>query len=186
MIEEHIKARLTEKNIALKDIAEVLSYNTNSLYNKFSKHNLSLHDIIFLSEILDEQVTFTDKETNLTYTIDCKEYLSGDEMQRLAEFKAAREKEKIAYENWCVAKSSQFEFYYHYFLSNNSQSPTENFSCIESYNFLNMVYITGDNHDAAAEWLEQSNIESNPDNEVSNCYSCEKRFNVRIWFQPTT
>lgn len=202
-IEDYVRNQLALRQILIKDVAPVMGYNVQSLRNKLTRHTLSLKDVLILSAIFDKRLIM-DAETKEVdnsrpdYVFSLKDYLSDEEMQRLAEFiSQLKERDAIPDENediesWLssLPEEKQKELFKgsapysssEHFWQTQARKMQEGISIVHSTNFRNNFQICGENHVQAAIWLSEKNIDATKEQEILNKVACENRFDVFIIF----
>lgn len=193
MIEEYIKMQLATKKIPMKDAAQVLGYNENSFYNKFSRHSLNIHDLIMLSMILEEKIMFVDSMDKPLYVFDYNEYLTNEDKQRLSDYMNSRST-RLDFSFWVESlPDDKKKMIFNGINRSREEMQTlcvlkrnEGTIQIESQNFTHFITVCGNNCESAAEWLEEKIKNNTPEDEILNCVACERFFDVYISYDSPT
>lgn len=202
-IEDYVRTRLASRQILIKDVAPVMGYNVQSLRNKLTRRTLNLKDVLILAAIFDKRLIL-DAETKEVdnskpdYVFSLKDFLTDEEMQRLAEFIAklnerdALPDNEVDFSEWLsslpkeksselLAGSTAFNSSESYW-GTHAKKTQEGISVLHSANFKNNIQICGINHAQAAIWLSEKNIDVNKEQEILNKVACENRFDVFIMY----
>lgn len=189
-IEDYIKDILAKNGISIKEAAEVLGYAEQSLRNKFTRHSISLHDLVMISCLTGSKLgIFKDgwievsKGIEPEFVFEPREFLSIKDFERLTEFRNKREN-RIDFPMW-VEKLMPGLFSTTGKTLEDIQrvcdaKRSEGSIIISSANFKQDIEICGKNHIEAAKWLTEKNLNVSANDEALNLMACAKFYDVFI------
>lgn len=173
-IEEYVKDALSAKNISIKEAAEVLGYQEQSFRNKFTRHSISLRDLLIICTLLEGQLAVIDslpcqvgQEFQPQFIFEAVDLLTEDDWKRITAFRN-RKSYKIELPSW---------------FAQNPHSREEGYSFVISPNCPQRIIICGTKHKEAAEWLTANNQDASPENERFNIMTCSKFYDVFISYE---
>lgn len=195
VIEDFVKKALAQRGISIKDAAEALGYKEQSFRNKLSRRSLNLHDIILLSLLLGQKLAIIDdryqpqeNEFVPDYIFDYSDYLSQEEFARVKELNDKWSNRKLD-SNWFMLLPPELKLEMMSGLKPFDKGELEQMweeklqegvSYYVSSNFRYSIEIRGKDHEAARAWLEKNANGASAEEEVINCITCDKFFDVLL------
>lgn len=195
VIEDFVKKALAQRGISIKDAAEALGYKEQSFRNKLSRRSLNLHDIILLSLLLGQKLAIIDdryqpqeNEFVPDYIFDYSDYLSQEEFARVKELNEKWSNRKLD-SNWFMLLPTELKLEMMSGLKPFDKGELEQMweeklqegvSYYVSSNFRYSIEIRGKDHEAARAWLEKNANGASAEEEVINCITCDKFFDVLL------